>query len=90
MFLYIDPGTGSMLITILIGLFGTALFFLRNLFIKIRFFGKKGKTDENMIVEERSKLFTSLSDSFFIAKLEFLALRSVRVLKKCHLSNFSF
>ena len=45
MILYIDPGTGSMLITIIIGLFGTALYFLRNLFLKVRFFGKKDKSN---------------------------------------------
>ncbi|SNU07163.1 CDP-Glycerol:Poly(glycerophosphate) glycerophosphotransferase [Lachnospiraceae bacterium] len=37
MFLYIDPGTGSMLFTILIGLFGTATYFFRNLIMKLKF-----------------------------------------------------
>lgn len=35
--LYIDPGTGSMLFTILIGLLGTAGFVFRNAFVKLRF-----------------------------------------------------
>ena len=35
--LYIDPGTGSMLFTILIGLLGTAGFLFRNVFVKLRF-----------------------------------------------------
>ena len=35
--LYIDPGTGSMLFTILIGLLGTAVYLLRNVFVKLRF-----------------------------------------------------
>ncbi len=35
--LYIDPGTGSMLFTILIGLLGTAGFLLRNVFVRLRF-----------------------------------------------------
>ncbi len=37
MLLYIDPGTGSMLFTILIGVFGAALYSLRMAYIKLRF-----------------------------------------------------
>ena len=37
MILYIDPGTGSMLFTILIGVLGTALYFLRNVFMKLKY-----------------------------------------------------
>ena len=37
MTLYIDPGTGSMLFTILLGLLGTAGYLLRNVFVKLRF-----------------------------------------------------
>lgn len=37
MTLYIDPGTGSMLFTILIGIIGASIYSLRMLFIKIRF-----------------------------------------------------
>ena len=37
MFFYIDPGTGSMLFTILIGLLGAAIYALRNAWVKIRF-----------------------------------------------------
>ena len=37
MLLYIDPGTGSMLFSILIGLATTAVFFLRKLFIKLKY-----------------------------------------------------
>ena len=44
MLLYIDPGTGSMLFTILIGLFGTATYFLRNLFMKLKF-SSRGKVE---------------------------------------------
>ena len=36
MLLYIDPGTGSMLFTIAVGLLGTAVFALRKLFLKLR------------------------------------------------------
>lgn len=42
--LYIDPGTGSMLVTILIGIFSTCMFFFKSLAIKLRFFLSGGKT----------------------------------------------
>lgn len=41
--LYIDPGTGSMLFTILVGLLGTGVFAFRKLFIKLRFYFSGGK-----------------------------------------------
>ena len=34
---YIDPGTGSMLFTILVGVLGAGIYALRNVFMKIRF-----------------------------------------------------
>ncbi len=37
MLLYIDPGTGSMLFTIMIGVFGAALYSLRLLYMKLKF-----------------------------------------------------
>ena len=45
MFFYIDPGTGSMLFTILIGLFGTLIYSLKIFKVKIKtmFGGKKNK-----------------------------------------------
>ncbi len=43
--LYIDPGTGSMLFTILIGVIGAGLYSLRMLFIKLRFKLSGGKTE---------------------------------------------
>ncbi len=43
--LYIDPGTGSMLFTILIGVIGAAFYSLRMLFIKLRFRLGGGKAD---------------------------------------------
>ena len=49
MLLYIDPGTGSMLFTILVGLLGAGIFAMRKLFLKLRFYasgGKKGKEAE--------------------------------------------
>ena len=42
MCLYIDPGTGSMLITILIGLLGSVLYFFNNLFVKLKNYSGKG------------------------------------------------
>ena len=46
MILYIDPGTGSMLFTILIGVLGTALYFLRNVFMKLKYVLSGGKTEK--------------------------------------------
>ena len=45
--LYIDPGTGSMLFTVLIGIVGAALYSLRMLFIKLRFRLSGGKAQED-------------------------------------------
>ncbi len=44
--LYIDPGTGSMLFTILIGVLGAAFYSLRMLFIKLRYRIGGGKAEE--------------------------------------------
>lgn len=46
MLLYIDPGTGSMLFTILIGIIGTGFYSLRILWIKLRFKISRGKAVE--------------------------------------------
>ncbi len=46
---YIDPGTGSMLFTVLIGILGTGAYLLRNVFSRLRFLatgGTKSKTAE--------------------------------------------
>ena len=43
--LYIDPGTGSMLFTVLLGLIGAAVYSLRMLWIKLRFTLSGGKSD---------------------------------------------
>jgi len=47
--LYIDPGTGSMLFAVLIGVFGALFYILRNMFVKIKFLitGGKAKQIEN-------------------------------------------
>lgn len=47
MILYIDPGTGSMLFTILIGVIGAAVYSLRMLFMKLRFKLSGGKVRAN-------------------------------------------
>lgn len=44
-FLYIDPGTGSMLFTILLGVIGSGMFFMKKLVMKIKFRLSGGKTD---------------------------------------------
>ena len=36
MLLYIDPGTGSMLFTILIGVISAAIYMLRNSWVKLK------------------------------------------------------
>lgn len=46
MFLYIDPGTGSMLFSILIGVVSTVFFFGRQLFLKLKFIISGGKTEK--------------------------------------------
>ena len=43
--LYIDPGTGSMLFTILLGIIGTGMFFMKKLILKIKFRLSGGKAD---------------------------------------------
>ena len=43
MFLYIDPGTGSMLFSILIGVVSTLIFFAERLFVRLKFVFSGGK-----------------------------------------------
>ena len=44
--LYIDPGTGSMLFSILIGIVGTFVFFGQQVLLKIKFIISGGKTQK--------------------------------------------
>ncbi len=44
-FLYIDPGTGSMLFSVLIGVVSTLVFFARKLFMKLKFSVSGGRTE---------------------------------------------
>ena len=46
--LYIDPGTGSMLFTILIGIIGASIYSIRMLLIKLRFKLSGGKIETNV------------------------------------------
>lgn len=52
MLLYIDPGTGSMLFTVLVGVLGALIYGLRNFIMKMQFVfsgGKQEKISENTI-----------------------------------------
>ena len=44
--LYIDPGTGGMLFTILFGLFGVVVFAFRSLMMKVKFRASGGKASK--------------------------------------------
>lgn len=46
MYLYIDPGTGSMLFTVILGIAATVVFFAQSWFLKFKFFIKGGKVRE--------------------------------------------
>lgn len=58
MLLYIDPGTGSMLFTVLIGVLGAAFYAVRMLFIKLRFKLGGGKANTAL----KSESFVIFSD----------------------------
>ena len=74
MTLYIDPGTGSMLFTILIGVLGAVIYAVRELFVKLRFRmagGKAVKIKEDhpsVVIFSDSKrywnVFESICDEF--------------------------
>lgn len=74
MTLYIDPGTGSMLFTILIGVLGAAIYAIRELFVKLRFRMSGGKTVKiegdhpSVVIFSDSKrywnVFESICDEF--------------------------
>ena len=46
MLLYIDPGTGSMLITILLGIIGTAVYLFKNIWLKLKFVLTRGRQEK--------------------------------------------
>ncbi|MCR4675848.1 MAG: CDP-glycerol glycerophosphotransferase family protein [Sphaerochaetaceae bacterium] len=62
MFAYIDPGTGSMLFTVIIGLATAAFFAIKGLFVKFSFLLKGGKIDKNSIDSNKHE-FVIFSDS---------------------------
>ena len=43
---YIDPGTGSMLFTILIGILGALRYVFKSWFVKLRFFFSGGRSKD--------------------------------------------
>ncbi len=47
-FLYIDPGTGSMLFSLFIGITTAAIFGLRTLFVKLKFLFSAGKKEKDV------------------------------------------
>lgn len=59
--LYIDPGTGSMLFTILIGILGTCVYLLRNVWVTLRF-TLSGGAKEKQAEQDRIP-FAVFSDS---------------------------
>lgn len=58
--LYIDPGTGSMLFAILIGIIGALNYLLKSWLVKIRFFINGGKKEEKNsdVIGSRNKVST--------------------------------
>ena len=59
-FFYIDPGTGSMLFTILIGVLSAAIYALRNAVVKVRFLKSGGRRKGE---EEKRTPFVFFTDS---------------------------
>ena len=62
MYAYIDPGTGSMLFTILIGLVTASVFGLKSLFIKLSFLLRGGRVDRKNL-ESSNHQYVIFSDS---------------------------
>lgn len=60
MMLYIDPGTGSMLFTILIGVIGAGVYAARNAMLRIRFLLSGGRQDAS---EQKRLSYVIFSDS---------------------------
>lgn len=57
--LYIDPGTGTMLFTVFIGLIGTGMFFFRKLIMRVRFRLSGGKAE----ISDKTIPYVIFSDS---------------------------
>ena len=58
MLCYIDPGTGSMLFTILIGVLGAAIYALKTVWMKLRFTFSGGKDRTGEKEKTRLAIFT--------------------------------
>lgn len=57
MMFYIDPGTGSMLFTILIGVIGAAIYALRNSWVKLKVLLSGGKKPKQGICPDPLCIF---------------------------------
>lgn len=55
-FAYLDPGTGSMIMYFIIAIFSTCLYFIRELFYKIKLFFSIGKVDTSLRKPEDSDI----------------------------------
>lgn len=63
MLLYIDPGTGSMLFSILIGIFAALVFFVQKLIIKVKFLLSGGAADKEAAKNAEKIPYLIFSDS---------------------------
>lgn len=63
--LYIDPGTGSMLFTIVIGILSASVFFLRSLFMKARFALSGGKAKNDLAEDKQDYVIFSDSKRYW-------------------------
>ena len=61
--LYIDPGTGSMLFSILIGIFAALVFFVQKVILKIKFAMSGGRADKAAAAAAEKIPFLIFSDS---------------------------
>lgn len=61
--LYIDPGSGSMLVTVIIGIVSTLLFAFKNQFIKLKFRLSGGKGEKAATVQNEKMPYVIFSDS---------------------------
>lgn len=61
--LYIDPGSGSMLVTVIIGIVSTLLFAFKNQFIKLKFRLSGGKGEKVDTVQNEKMPYVIFSDS---------------------------
>ena len=65
MLLYIDPGTGSMLFTVLIGLFGALIYAFRNTLLKVKVLISGGKAREKKNADREEIVFYTDSKRYW-------------------------